>query len=190
MLPPITKLLGPGAPRSLTNCLHSLIANSMILFSFSHLIQKSRWGHDVNTVTCRIVANCLLEVLSCSGVRFACINLKFPNALHTVITLINRCQHLHSITELGERVYPASCDHGRLCVRACVCVCFNWTVPQTRPCSCRRTAGSSLRQHRCCWWRGCSPWGYCHLEETDTQTHTSPFRMDGTNQTWAKSSTF
>lgn len=50
--------------------------------------------------------------------RFACINLKVPHALHTVITLINRCQNPYSITELWQWVYPASCD----CAWLSVCV--------------------------------------------------------------------
>ncbi len=70
-----------------------------------------------------------------------------------------------------------------VCVNKSVCAECR-TVPQTRPCSCRHTAGSSPRQHHCCWWRGCSPWGYCHLE--DTETHTSIFRLDHKDKSRAR----
>lgn len=52
---------------------------------------------------CRAEANCFVEVCSWSSVHFACNNLRFQYALHTIITPINRCQSLYSITKLRMR---------------------------------------------------------------------------------------
>lgn len=87
-----------------------------------------------------------------SSVRFACINLRFPHALHTVITLINRCQGLiFNRTIVRIHLLPIKPDWVQQSLLVCVSVCAQfWTLPQTRPCACRRTAGSSRQLHRCC----------------------------------------
>lgn len=71
---------------------------------------------------CRAEANCFAEVCTHSSLSFACNNLRFQHALHTIITLINRCQSPYSITPLWEWVYAYNSN---VCIKKsqCVCVC-------------------------------------------------------------------